>query len=70
MQTIQTAKHEECEETVTMTVFCPVCRHETFVVTVTGGGSYVHPDIGTVYWFEGDGECPCGHKGYYSDSSA
>lgn len=54
-----------------VTCFCPKCHVETFEVLTTGGGKYLNPDIGTIYWFEGDGKCnECGYEGHYSDSSA
>jgi hypothetical protein len=52
-----------------VTVFCPECKEEQFIVTITDSGS--GPDEwGTCHWFYGDGVCSeCGYKGDYSDSS-
>lgn len=53
----------------TVTCFCPICKQESFEVTVTNSGS--GPDEwGMCHWFSGNGVCSeCGYKDEYSDSS-
>jgi len=56
-----------------MITVCPNCQEEFFDVIVLNSGSYFDPDIWTVWWQEGDGQClneQCGFKGWHSDTSA
>jgi len=52
----------------TRTTICPVCQEEGFVVAITDSGSWSDA-TGAGHWFEGDGECECGYKGWFSDST-
>lgn len=65
--TIPAAASDQIKPVVT--VPCPACKEEQFVVTITDGGS--GPDEwGTCHWFGGDGKCAaCGLETYYCDSS-
>ncbi len=36
---------------------CPKCHRETLRVSIERGGQGIHPEYGTVYWFEGQGKC-------------
>ncbi len=51
------------------TVFCPMCRRETFAVTIRESSSHIG-EHGECHNFGGDGVCDaCGFEDYYYDGS-